>query len=69
MCFILPDRIDSGKTTHDPSLCYLLVRSASIRRGSLSGTLRLNWLFGEKIVGLRGARNPAVQVHAYAGIV
>ena len=37
---ILPDRGDSGKTTHDLSLCYLLGSSESSGRGSLGGTLR-----------------------------
>ena len=52
--YILPDRSDSGKTTHDLALCYLLGSSESSGRGSLSGTLHCEWLCDEKALGFEG---------------
>ena len=52
--FTPPDRGDSGKTTNDLSLRYLLVSSESSGRGSLSGTLRCDWLCGDEPRGFEG---------------
>ena len=54
MFFIPPDRSNAGKTTRDTSFFYFLGADDSIGRGSMSGTLRADWLFGEKALGFEG---------------
>ena len=52
--FILPDRSDSGKTTHNLALCYFLGGEESSGRGTMSGTLHAEWLCDDKALGFEG---------------
>ena len=52
--FVLPDRSDAGKTTHDVVLSYFLGASDSSGRSSMSGTLHSDWLCDEKALGFEG---------------
>ena len=54
--FILPDRSNAGKTTHDTSFCYFLGADDSSGRGSMGRTLCTDWRFDGKAHGLEGRR-------------
>ena len=54
--FILPDKSDSGKTTHDLAFCYFLGSEESSGSGSMSGTLHADWLCDENKLGFEGHR-------------
>ena len=54
--FILPDRSDSGKTTHNLALCYFLGGEDTSGRGTMSGTFHGEWLCDDKALGYEGHR-------------
>ena len=54
--FILPDKSDSGKTTHDIAFCYFLGSEESSGSSSMSGTLHADWLCDESKLGFEGYR-------------
>ena len=49
--FVVPDRSDIGKTTHDIAFCYFMGSDAASGDSSMGGDLHSDWLCGEKQLG------------------